>query len=46
MASLHLDGVAAEWYYALERDLGVLTWMCFSEFINMRFAPPLCAATD
>jgi hypothetical protein len=22
MASLHLDGVAAEWYYALERDLG------------------------
>jgi hypothetical protein len=25
MESLHLDGVAAEWYYALERDLGVLT---------------------
>jgi hypothetical protein len=33
-ASLHLEGVAAEWFYALERDLGgVLTWTRFIEFI-------------
>ena len=41
-ASLHLEGVAAEWFYALERDLGgVLTWTRFIEFIQMRFGPPL-----
>jgi hypothetical protein len=42
MASLHLDGVAAEWYYALERDVRILPWSRFSEFINLRFGPPLC----
>lgn len=31
-ASLHLEGIAAEWFYTLP---------CFSEFINMRFRPPL-----
>jgi hypothetical protein len=37
-----LEGVAAEWFYALERDLGgVLTWTRFIEFIQMRFEPPL-----
>jgi hypothetical protein len=41
MASFHLDGIAAEWYYALERDVGILTWPRFSEFVNMRFGPPL-----
>jgi hypothetical protein len=41
MAALHLDGVAAEWYYALARDVGVLTWPRFSEYVNMRFGPPL-----
>jgi hypothetical protein len=41
MASLHLDGVAVEWYYVLKHDLGVLTWPHFFEFINMRFAPPM-----
>jgi hypothetical protein len=41
-ASLHLEGVAAEWFYVLERDLGgVLTWTRFIEFIQMRFGPPL-----
>jgi hypothetical protein len=41
-ASLHLDGVAAEWFYALERDTGgVLTWSRFVEFTHMRFGPPL-----
>jgi hypothetical protein len=40
MASLHLDGIAAEWYYALECDVRILTWPRFSELVNMRFAPP------
>lgn len=41
-ASLHLEGVAAEWFYTLERDIGgVLTWLRFSEFLHMRFGPPL-----
>ena len=41
-ASLHLEGVAAEWFYALERDIGgVLTWSRFIEFLQMRFGPPL-----
>jgi hypothetical protein len=25
MASLHMDGIAAEWYYALEREYGLLS---------------------
>jgi hypothetical protein len=41
MAALHLDGVATEWYYALARDVGVLTWPHFSEYVNMRFGPHL-----
>jgi hypothetical protein len=41
MASLHLNSVVGEWYYALERDLGILTWQCFSEFVNMRFGPAM-----
>jgi hypothetical protein len=41
MAVLHLNGVAAEWYYTLARDVGVLTWSRFSEYVNMRFGPPL-----
>jgi hypothetical protein len=40
-ASLHLDGVAAEWYYALERDHGILAWARFVNFVYMRFGPPL-----
>jgi hypothetical protein len=41
MAALHLEGAAAEWYYALERDHGILTWPRFSDFVIMRFGPPL-----
>jgi hypothetical protein len=41
MASLHLDDVAVEWYYALECYLRILTWQRFSEFVNMRFGPPM-----
>jgi hypothetical protein len=45
MASLHLDGVATEWYYALERDVGLLPWTRFYDFINTCFGPP-CAPMD
>jgi hypothetical protein len=41
IASLHLDGMAAEWYYALERNHDILSWVRFTEFVNMRFGPPL-----
>jgi hypothetical protein len=50
MASLHLDGIAAEWYYSLEHDMGPYSLECyvgpipcqrFSDFVNMRFGPPL-----
>jgi hypothetical protein len=39
MASLHMDGIAAEWYYALEREYVLLSWACFTEFVNLRFGP-------
>jgi hypothetical protein len=41
IASLNLEGVAAEWYYALERDHDILSWPWFAFFVNMRFGPPL-----
>jgi hypothetical protein len=40
MASLHLDGMAAEWYYVLEWDVSLLPWTCFYHFINMCFILP------
>jgi hypothetical protein len=36
-----MDGVDAEWYYALERDYGILPWARFAEFINLRFGAPI-----
>jgi hypothetical protein len=41
IASLHMEGVAAEWYYALERDHDILSWARFVDFVHMRFGPPL-----
>jgi hypothetical protein len=41
LASLHLDGAAAEWYYSLEREYGMLLWTLFAEFVNLRFGPPI-----
>jgi hypothetical protein len=41
MASLHLEGITAKWYYALERDVSLITWPRFTEFVNMRFGLPL-----
>lgn len=40
-ASLHLDGTAAEWYYQMERDFGMVSWPRFVEFVNLRFGPPI-----
>lgn len=37
LATLHLDGVAYEWYYALESDHDSMSWACFVEFIHMHF---------
>lgn len=45
MASLHLDGVAADWYYALDKEYGLLPWARFVEFINLRFGPPIRSNT-
>jgi hypothetical protein len=36
-----MDDVAAEWYYALERDYGMVSWTRFAELVNMRFRPPI-----
>jgi hypothetical protein len=41
MASLHLDGIGAEWFHSLECDVGPILWQWFSDFVNMRFGPPL-----
>ena len=41
MASLYLDGTAAEWYYQMERDFGMVPWPRFVDFINLRFGPPI-----
>jgi hypothetical protein len=41
LASLHMDEAAAECYYALERDYGMLPWARFAEFVNLRFGPPI-----
>jgi hypothetical protein len=41
MASLHLEGITTKWYYVLERDVSLITWPRFTEFVNMRFGLPL-----
>jgi hypothetical protein len=41
MVALHLEGATVEWYHALERDHGILSWPRFFGFVNMRFRPPL-----
>ncbi|CAL4917571.1 unnamed protein product [Urochloa decumbens] len=41
MASLHLKGVAAQWYFQMERDFGIVSWPRFVEFVTLRFGPPI-----
>jgi hypothetical protein len=40
MASLCMDGVAVEWYYALKWEYGMVPWNRFTKFMNLRFTPP------
>jgi hypothetical protein len=30
-----------EWYYSLEHEYGMLPWIHFAEFVNLRFSPPI-----
>ena len=41
LASLHMKGIAALWYYQMEKEFGVVFWPRFSDFVNMRFGPPI-----
>jgi hypothetical protein len=41
MSYLQMDGTAAEWYYALEQEYGLVPWNCFVEFANLCFNPSL-----
>lgn len=41
MASLHLDGAAADWYYQMDRDFCLISWPRFVDFVNLRFGPPI-----
>jgi len=43
LASLHLDGIAAQWYYTVERDHDIISWARFADFVNLRFGPPIRA---
>jgi hypothetical protein len=40
MASLHLDGTMAQWYFQL-RDFGIISWPRFAEFMDLHFGPPI-----
>lgn len=41
LASLHMDGAATEWYYALEHDYGMLPWTRLTELANLWFGPSI-----
>ena len=41
LASLHLDGVAPQWFYQLECEFGIMTLPKFVEFTNLQFCPPI-----
>lgn len=41
MASLYVNGTAADWYYQMERDFGLVPWPRFVDFVNLHFGPPI-----
>lgn len=41
MASLHLDGTTAEWYYQMEGDFSMVPCLRFVNFINLHFGLPI-----
>jgi hypothetical protein len=36
-----MDRAATEWFYALEREYGLMSRARFAEFVNLRFGPLL-----
>ncbi|KAJ4797074.1 hypothetical protein LUZ62_048320 [Rhynchospora pubera] len=41
LAAYHLTGIAQQWYFQLERDVGLLPWVRFKELCHLRFGPPV-----
>lgn len=41
LASFHITGVAQQWYYMLEREVGEISWSDFKDLCNQRFGPAL-----
>jgi hypothetical protein len=41
MASLHLDGAAAQWYFQLECNCGIISWLHFAEHAKLQFGTPI-----
>jgi hypothetical protein len=40
VAFLHLEGTTLDWYFGFEIDYGMVSWLRFTKYINMRFGPP------
>lgn len=41
LAALHLDGVGAEWFLAVDRNNVCISWADFVTYVNLRFGPPI-----
>jgi hypothetical protein len=41
LASFHMTGHAQQWYYMLERDVGIVTWQHFKALCQQCFGPAL-----
>jgi hypothetical protein len=41
LASFHMIGAAQQWYYMLERDMGMPTWPHFKALYQQRFGPAM-----
>jgi hypothetical protein len=41
LASYHLWGATQTWYYTLEQDTGMPTWVRFKELCHLQFGPPI-----
>jgi hypothetical protein len=46
MAAYNLLDTAQLWYVQVERDERTPPWRRFTEFLHLRFSPPLCRATS
>jgi hypothetical protein len=43
LATYHLEGVAQQWYYRLEQNMGSLIWKDFIKRVSARFGPAVCS---